>query len=93
MVNKEQIISVLVITYNHENFVKDCLESILCQKVDATIEILIGDDVISFMFIIHPLRYLHDLVIEGPIIPPSRKTIEKNLESLGLLGPEMEEDG
>lgn len=44
MANKEQIISVLVITYNHENFIKDCLESILCQKVDATIEILIGDD-------------------------------------------------
>ena len=44
MANKEQIISVLIITYNHENFIKDCLESILCQKVDATIEILIGDD-------------------------------------------------
>ncbi len=44
MANKEQIISVLVITYNHENFIKDCLESILSQKVDASMEILIGDD-------------------------------------------------
>lgn len=64
-------------------------EKIRCKKCG---KILIGDDVISFMFIIHPLRYLHDLVIEGPIIPPSRKTIEKNLESLGLLGPEIKED-
>lgn len=63
-------------------------EKIRCKKCG---KILIADDVISFMLTIHSLRYLHDLVIEGPIIPPSRKTIEKKLESLGLLGPEINE--
>ena len=37
-------ISVLVITYNQELFIKRCLESILSQKVNAELEILIGDD-------------------------------------------------
>lgn len=37
-------ISVLVITYNQELFIKRCLESILFQKVNAELEILIGDD-------------------------------------------------
>ena len=64
-------------------------EKIRCKKCG---KILVGDDVLSFITIIHPLRYLHDLVIEGPVIPPSKKTIEKNLESLELLGPEIEEN-
>lgn len=38
------MISVIVITYNQEKFITKCLDSILQQKVDAKVEILIGDD-------------------------------------------------
>lgn len=37
-------VSVIVITYNHEQFIKQALDSILMQKVDFKYEILIGDD-------------------------------------------------
>lgn len=38
------MISVIVITYNQEKFITKCLDSILQQKVNAKVEILIGDD-------------------------------------------------
>jgi glycosyltransferase involved in cell wall biosynthesis len=38
------IVSVCVLTYNHEKFIKECLEGILKQKVDFVYEIIIGDD-------------------------------------------------
>lgn len=37
-------VSVIVITYNHEKFIKQALDSILMQKVNFKYEILIGDD-------------------------------------------------
>lgn len=37
-------ISVIVPTYNHEHYIAQCLESILCQKGDFQPEIIIGDD-------------------------------------------------
>lgn len=44
MVSEVKTISILIITYNHEKFIRDCLNSVLAQKVDANIEILVGDD-------------------------------------------------
>ena len=42
---KEQIIlSVCIVTYNHEKYIKQCIDSILQQKVEFPIEILIGND-------------------------------------------------
>lgn len=38
------LVSVLVITYNHEKYIKKALNSILMQKVNFKYEILIGDD-------------------------------------------------
>ncbi|WP_099467024.1 glycosyltransferase [Konateibacter massiliensis] len=38
------MISVCCITYNHEEYIKDTLEGILCQKFDKTYEIIIHDD-------------------------------------------------
>jgi len=38
------IVSVCVLTYNHEKFIKECLEGVLKQKVDFVYEIIIGDD-------------------------------------------------
>jgi glycosyltransferase involved in cell wall biosynthesis len=37
-------VSVCVITYNQEKYIKQCLQSILDQKVDFDFEIIVGDD-------------------------------------------------
>jgi glycosyltransferase involved in cell wall biosynthesis len=37
-------LSVVVITYNHEHYLRKCLDSILMQEVDFDLEIIIGDD-------------------------------------------------
>lgn len=37
-------ISILVITYNHENFIERCLKSIINQNFNGTFEVLIGED-------------------------------------------------
>ena len=37
-------ISVVVTSYNHEKYIKQCLESILMQKGSFNLEIIIGDD-------------------------------------------------
>lgn len=42
--NGEVIVSVLVLTYNHIKFIKQALDSILCQKTNFNYEIVIGDD-------------------------------------------------
>ncbi|QED36533.1 glycosyltransferase family 2 protein [Antarcticibacterium arcticum] len=38
------LVSVLVQTYNHENYIRECLDSILYQKTDFDFEILLGED-------------------------------------------------
>lgn len=38
------LVSILVLTYNHEQYIGDCLNSILMQQVNFPIEILVGDD-------------------------------------------------
>ncbi|MFA5337840.1 MAG: glycosyltransferase [Candidatus Omnitrophota bacterium] len=38
------LVSVTVTTYQHKNYIKDCLESILMQEVNFPIEIIIGED-------------------------------------------------
>lgn len=37
-------VSVSIITYNHENFIMEAIESVLKQKVNFNYEIIIGDD-------------------------------------------------
>ena len=38
------LVSIVVITYNHEKYVRKCLDSILMQNVDFSFEIIISDD-------------------------------------------------
>ncbi len=38
------LVSVIVITYNHEEYISECIRGILAQKVNFQIEIIIGDD-------------------------------------------------
>jgi glycosyltransferase involved in cell wall biosynthesis len=42
--NLEPLISICCITYNHEKFIRDAIESFLMQKTDFPIEIIIRDD-------------------------------------------------
>jgi glycosyltransferase involved in cell wall biosynthesis len=37
-------ISVVVTTYNHESYIRQCLENILSQKGDYDLEVIVGDD-------------------------------------------------
>lgn len=40
------------------------------------------------------IKYNYEFILSGPLSPfaPSRKDVKKNLESVGLLGPEIEVD-
>jgi glycosyltransferase involved in cell wall biosynthesis len=42
--NIQLLLSVGLITYNHENYIRQALDSILMQKTDFDFEIIIGDD-------------------------------------------------
>lgn len=41
---KKPLVSVLIVTYNQEKFIRQAIESALAQKTDFDYEILIGDD-------------------------------------------------
>lgn len=38
------IVTVTLLVYNHEKYIRQCLDGILLQKVDFPIEVLVGDD-------------------------------------------------
>jgi glycosyltransferase involved in cell wall biosynthesis len=40
----QPVVSVRVVTYNHEKYIAQCIEGILMQKTDFPIEIIIGED-------------------------------------------------
>jgi len=42
--NSDVIVSVFMITYNHEKYIAEALDSILMQEVDFRYEIVVGDD-------------------------------------------------
>jgi glycosyltransferase involved in cell wall biosynthesis len=43
-IKKIKRISILVLTYNHEKFIQQCIDSILSQEVEAELEIIVGED-------------------------------------------------
>lgn len=44
MTEKEVAVSVICVTYNHEKYIRQALDSILMQKTDFAFEVLIGED-------------------------------------------------
>lgn len=42
--DQKPLVSVVSITYNHEPYIRDCLEGFLLQKTDFPIEVIIHDD-------------------------------------------------
>lgn len=57
------MVSVIVLTYNHEKYIKEALDSILMQKVNFDYEILIGDDASSD----NTVKILKNIKIDIPI--------------------------
>ena len=41
------LVSVICLAYNHEKYIRECLDSIVCQKTDFKFEIIVQDDVSS----------------------------------------------
>ena len=44
MIKNQTLVSVFMITYNHENYIRDAIEGILFQKCDFHFDIVIGED-------------------------------------------------
>jgi len=42
--NSDIKVSVIVLTYNHEKFIRKTLDSILSQQVNFKFEVIVGDD-------------------------------------------------
>lgn len=42
--NHKPVISVCITTYNHERYIRDCINSVMQQDIDVSFEILIGND-------------------------------------------------
>lgn len=42
--NRPVTLSVCVLAYNHEKYIKECIDSILSQEIDFSMEILVGND-------------------------------------------------
>lgn len=56
------MLSIVVITYNHEKYVRGCIESILQQDVQFKYEILIGDDSSTD----NTVKIIREIMIEHP---------------------------
>ena len=41
---KNPLVSVCIQTYQHENYIKECLDGIITQKTDFQFEVLLGED-------------------------------------------------
>lgn len=41
---QKELVSVCIVTYNHENYIQRCLDSILNQSVNFSFEIIVSDD-------------------------------------------------
>lgn len=40
----QPLVSVCVVTYNHQRYIRDCLMSVIGQSADVPLELLVGDD-------------------------------------------------
>ena len=40
----EIMLSICVVSYNHEKYIQQCMDSILMQKTDFSVEVIVGND-------------------------------------------------
>lgn len=73
------IVSVLMITYNHENFIREAIDGVLMQKTDFPIELIIGEDCStdSTRKIVVEYAEKHPDIIR-PLLPESNLGMMKN---------------
>jgi glycosyltransferase involved in cell wall biosynthesis len=74
-------ISVIVTTYNHEKYIAECLQSILCQTGNFKLEVIVGDDCSTdnTRMIVQQFQATYPEIIT--ILPPEANLgITKNLQ-------------
>lgn len=74
--NSDVEVSVLLVTYNHEKYVKEAIESILMQKINCNYEIVVADDC-STDNTLQIINYYKNLY-------PEKIRILKNEKNLGI---------
>ncbi|WP_435353964.1 glycosyltransferase family 2 protein [Emticicia sp. SJ17W-69] len=72
-------VSVLILTYNHEKFIKKAIESVLNQKTDFEFELIIADD--------NSTDTTQNIIIEtlASIATTSKVRYIRNAENLGVM--------
>ncbi len=73
------IVSVLMITYNHENFIREAIDGVLMQKTDFPIELIIGEDCSTDStrkIVVEYAEKYPDLI--RPLLPESNLGMMKN---------------
>lgn len=79
MEQKNVIVSVCMITYNHENFISEAIEGILLQKTTFPIELIIGEDCSTDdtrKIVIEYVKKYPEII--RPILPENNLGISKN---------------
>lgn len=73
------VVSVCMITYNHENFIREAIDGVLMQKTDFPIELIIGEDCStdSTRKIVVEYAEKHPDIIR-PLLPESNLGMMKN---------------
>jgi glycosyltransferase involved in cell wall biosynthesis len=76
------LVSVIMLSYNHERYIREALDSVLCQKTNFPFEIIIGDDASTDKTpeIIAEYAALHTNII--PILRKENIGATKNLTDL-----------
>lgn len=74
---KEPLVSIIVLAYNHELFIGECLNSVFSQKCDFDIELIIGEDYSGD----HTLSIIENLIKDKNI----NINLIKSNENVGLI--------
>ena len=85
--NKQILISVVLPTYNVESFIGECIDSILCQTVQAD-EILVIDDCSTDKTVSIVESFQNEKII---LVKTQKIVVKRKLQDLLLLGTHFKE--
>lgn len=72
------LVSIIVVTYNHEAYIQDALNSILMQKVNFSYEIIVANDASK--------DNTNEIIAKYKVDYPNKFVIQENKKNLGVLG-------